>query len=105
MTNGVELLFLCWSVCVLTEPLEPQQHSALMNVYDSLGASRSVDHESFCKPHGFVSFLSGRLQRDSVPSIQCGVGLCWKRIDVWRRQCHSVVRSRKRGVFELSADS
>jgi hypothetical protein len=38
------LLVICWSHCVLTQPLESEQHFALMNVYDALGSSL-VDSE------------------------------------------------------------
>jgi hypothetical protein len=33
------LIIACWSHCVLTQPLEAEQHTALMSVYNSLGSS------------------------------------------------------------------
>jgi hypothetical protein len=36
------VLVICWSHCVLTQSLEPGQHSALMSVYDSLGVWRML---------------------------------------------------------------
>jgi hypothetical protein len=32
------LLVICWSHCVLTQPLQDDQYIALMNVYDGLGS-------------------------------------------------------------------
>jgi hypothetical protein len=37
--NAFWLLVICWSHCVLTQPLQAVQHSALMSVYDALGSS------------------------------------------------------------------
>jgi hypothetical protein len=36
---AVPVLVICWSNCVLTLPLNREQHTALMSVYDALGES------------------------------------------------------------------
>jgi hypothetical protein len=37
--NLLWLVVICWSRCVLTQPLESAQYTALMSVYDGLGSS------------------------------------------------------------------
>jgi hypothetical protein len=39
MTRLLPWLVLCWSHCVLTQPLDIDQYTALMSVFDGLGAS------------------------------------------------------------------
>jgi hypothetical protein len=95
--NAFWLLVICWSHCVLTQPLEAAQHSALMSVYDALGSSHVDEVKSFCIH--FLFFFSGRMQRDSLPAIQCVVELCWLGIDLFWWQSHTVVRSRERCVM------
>jgi hypothetical protein len=38
MTIRFWLLVICWWHCVLTQPLNMDQHTALMSVYDGLGS-------------------------------------------------------------------
>jgi hypothetical protein len=56
--NAFWLLAICWSHCVLTQPLEAAQHSALMSVYDGLGSSHVDDEvKSFCIHFLFFAFF------------------------------------------------
>jgi hypothetical protein len=95
--NAFWLLVICWSHCVLAQPLELTQHSALMSVYNGLGSSHVDDEvKSFC-----IHF-SGRLQRDNVPTIRCVVGLCWHGVALFWWQSHTDVRSFERCVIGLT---
>jgi hypothetical protein len=97
--NAFWLLVMCWSHCILTQPLELAQHTALMNVYDALGSSHVM--MSSCRRFTFC-FSSRMQQRDSVPAIHCDVKLCWLGVGLFWWQCHAVVRSRERCVVGLS---
>lgn len=52
------LLVICWSHYALTQPLDPVQYSALMNVYTGLG-SLLVDIESLSHVFGFHAGCNG----------------------------------------------
>jgi hypothetical protein len=82
-------LVFCWLHCVLTQPLQAAQHTALMSVYDSLGVS--AHPAVVCVSSQFVF---PRMQRHGVPAIRCVVELHWLGIVLCVWQCHSVVRSR-----------
>jgi hypothetical protein len=47
--NAFWLLVSCWLNCVLTQPLELAQYTALMTVYDALGSSHADEVKSFCR--------------------------------------------------------
>jgi hypothetical protein len=83
---------MCWSHCVLMEPLDSDQHNALMSVYDGLGSSPLfVVCTSLCIVDSLVSVC--RMQRfKRVPAIRCVVELCWLGVDLCGRQSHTVVR-------------
>jgi hypothetical protein len=96
--NAFWLLVICWSHCVLTQPLQAAQHSALMSVYDALGSSH-VDEVKVVLHSLFVFrffFFGQDATTPQVPAIQCVVELHWLGIDLFWWQCHSVVRSRER---------
>jgi hypothetical protein len=97
--NAFWLLVSCWLNCVLTQPLELAQYTALMTVYDALGSSHADEVKSFCR--SLFGFFRGRMQRDIVPAIQCIVELHWFGVDLFWWQSHSVVRSRQRCVVSL----
>jgi hypothetical protein len=51
------LLVICWSHCVLTQPLAANQHIALMSVYDDLGLSLDDSISAFSLSFFFFFFL------------------------------------------------
>jgi hypothetical protein len=91
------LLVICWSHCVLTQPLQDDQYIALMNVYDGLG---SFPHSRSFRILRFFFFFFFFFLQDATP--QCAHDSMRQRV-VSARICVVLMEMSHNCAFEEEA--